>query len=129
MQACVVPFRSKRDQLEICLITSLKKQRWILPKGIIEAGESCEEAALKEALEEAGLRGHIVGDALGSYEDHKWGCLLQVTVLLMEVTQCDDQWFESDVRQRCWVSPERAMELLSKPILRQLVDIAVKRIL
>lgn len=115
------------DQLQVCLITSLKKRRWILPKGIIDPGESCHETALKEALEEAGLRGHIVGEPLGVYKDFKWGRPLQVSVLMMQVTACDQDWVEADVRDRCWVSPLRAARMISKPALCRFVNIAAKR--
>ena len=115
-------------QLDVCLITSLKKRRWILPKGIIDPGESCEETALKEALEEAGLRGHIVGSPLGEYEDFKWGRPLLVSVLMMAVTHWENEWFESKVRDRRWVSPERAMQMISKPVLRRFVGLAANRI-
>ena len=84
---------------------------------------------MKEALEEAGLHGQIVGEPLGSFDDAKWGCRLLVTVLLMEVSRCDETWHESDVRQRCWASPERAAELISKPVLRCFVEQAATRVL
>jgi 8-oxo-dGTP pyrophosphatase MutT (NUDIX family) len=120
-QSCVVPFRRQGERVEICLITSLEKGRWILPKGIIDPGETLEETALKEALEEAGLHGRIVGEPLGTYEDFKWGTTLHVTVLLMEVTQCDDQWPEDDVRERQWVAATEAAEMLAKKELRPIV--------
>ena len=72
-QACVVPYRRRDERIEFCLITSLKKKRWIFPKGIVDPGETVEEAALKEAFEEAGLHGRILGDPIGKYEDSKWG--------------------------------------------------------
>jgi 8-oxo-dGTP pyrophosphatase MutT (NUDIX family) len=84
---------------------------------------------LNEAWEEAGLRGHIVGEPLGTYEDAKWGAVLQVTALMMKVTECEGRWLEADVRERRWVNPEQASELLSKSILRRFIDTAVRRIL
>ena len=114
--------------MEFCLITSLKKQQWIFPKGIIDPGETCEETALKEALEEAGLHGQIVGEPLGTFEDAKWGCRLLVTVLLMEVSRCDESWQEADVRQRCWADPEQTAKLISKPVLCPFVEQAVASI-
>jgi phosphohistidine phosphatase len=127
-QVCVVPFRWEGDQLELCLITSLRKQRWIFPKGIIEPGETPDQAALKEAREEAGLRGQVVGEPLGAYQDSKWHSDLRVTVLAMEVSGCDDEWPEADVRERCWTSPEEAKELISKPELRRFVEVAVETV-
>jgi 8-oxo-dGTP pyrophosphatase MutT (NUDIX family) len=127
-QVCVIPFRRQGDRVEVCLITSLDKRRWIFPKGIVEPGQSSEEAALNEALEEAGLHGQVVGEPLGAYDDTKWGVVLRVTVLMMEVTGCDDTWLEADARERRWVSPDQASELLSKPVLRQFVVAALKSI-
>ena len=70
-QACVIPFHRQAKDVEFCLITSLRKRRWIFPKGIIEIGETGEETVLKEALEEAGLRGKVIGSPLGEYIDCK----------------------------------------------------------
>ena len=127
-QACVIPIRKHDERIEFCLITSLKRKRWIFPKGIVDPGETLEETALKEAVEEAGLHGQIVGEPLGTYEDAKWGTTLQVTVVLMKVTACDDQWPEADVRQRRWVAAEKASRLLSNESLRRFADAAVRRL-
>ena len=98
-QACVIPFHRLGDDNSFCLITSFTNQRWIFPKGIVDGDESLEETGLKEAFEEAGLHGRVVGSPLGRYEDSKWGAVLDVTVLLMEVERADKTWLE-DVRQR-----------------------------
>jgi hypothetical protein len=58
----------------------------------------------------------------------KWGAVLDVTVLLMEVTQTDDQWLEADVRQRRWVTPEQAQQLLTRPKLRSVLNAAIQHI-
>ena len=74
----------------------MKKRRWIFPKGIIDPGETYQESALKEALEEAGLRGQIVGEPFGHFFDAKWGARLIVKVVVMEVEQSEATWPESD---------------------------------
>ncbi len=57
-QSGVVPFRKKgKKKIEIFLITSVKKQRWIIPKGYVEFNLSAFESAKKEAIEEAGVLG------------------------------------------------------------------------
>lgn len=127
-EVCAVPFRRGAEGVSFCLITSLKRQHWILPKGIIDPGETAEQSALKEAFEEAGLRGRIVGEPLGSYNDAKWGATLDVAVLLMEVESCEDSWPESDQRRRCWASPSEAPELVARPELRQMLRRATARI-
>lgn len=127
-QAGAVPYRLRGECIEFCLITSLKKKRWIFPKGIVDPGETPQETALKEALEEAGLRGRIVGEPLGSYRDTKWGTPLDVTVWLMEVDHCDDHWHEHDLRERRWVEPALVAEMVSKKRLKRFANRAVRRI-
>ena len=127
-QACAVPFRRVADGFSVCLITSLKKKRYIFPKGIIDPGETPEQTALKEALEEAGLRGRILGAPLGGYQDSKWGATLDVTVLLMEVDHFEDNWPEADQRERCWVGSAEAEQLVQKPELKHMLRCAIQRL-
>jgi len=127
-QACAIPFRVDGREIAFCLITSLKKKRWIFPKGIVDAGETAEEAALKEALEEAGLRGRIIGEPLGKYEDSKWGATLDVTVFLMMVECCEDDWPEADWRDRCWVGPAEALRRVVKPEMKLMLNRVMERI-
>ena len=127
-QAAAIPYRHRRDQPEFCLITAIGSGNWIFPKGIVDPGETIEQAALKEAFEEAGLHGHIVGQPLGSYELAKFGKKFQVTVLLMEVTECDQQWSEQHLRQRRWVSEEEAQRMLKQAHLHELLKSAAERL-
>jgi 8-oxo-dGTP pyrophosphatase MutT (NUDIX family) len=127
-QASAVPFRHTSRGLEICLITSIKRGRWGFPKGIIDPGETYVEAALKEAREEAGLHGRILTPPVGSYAYAKWGTTLDVTVVLMQVTQCDDQWDESEVRRRRWVTPNGARQLVARPEVIPSLEAALQRL-
>lgn len=51
-----VPFYEGR----VVLVSSQSSGRWILPKGGWETDENADEAAAREAFEEAGVLGHIV---------------------------------------------------------------------
>lgn len=126
-QAGVVPFRHSFHGLEVCLITSMSG-RWGFPKGIIDPGDTFPETSIKEALEEAGLRGRLVGEPLGCYDVFKYGRMNTVVVSAMEVTQCDDTWDEDHLRERLWVTPDEARQLLCRPWLRSCLDAAVARI-
>lgn len=126
-QACAVPFRQRGGQLEFCIITS-SRGRWVFPKGLIDKGETAEQAALKEAQEEAGLQGRIVAGPIGCYRYVKWGKTLDVTAFLMEVTLSENDWDEADVRDRCWVSAGEARKRLSSTELCDLLDVAVARL-
>ena len=55
-----VVFRHHADQIEIALISVGANFRWQLPKGLVNEGESNEEAALREAREETGLTAEMV---------------------------------------------------------------------
>ncbi len=130
-QVCVIPYRrvSERDAPpEFCLITSLIKRRWIFPKGLIDPGETPVQAALKEVWEEAGLKGEIVGSPLGNFNDQKWGCDLQVQVLLMAVSETMEVWPEVDQRQRQWVSAPAALNQLKRRELKTFLQAAHQRL-
>ena len=126
-QASVLPIRRNEEGDAVCLVTSLKKKRWIFPKGIIAPGESPESSALKEAFEEAGLLGRIVGAPLGSYSEEKWGTAIEVTVYLMEVDRQEHHWAESHRRKRLFAPLSVAEGLIKKPILKEMVQRAVQR--
>lgn len=127
-QACAVPFRAHHGALEFCLITSLNKGRWVFPKGTIDPGETYLETALKEAYEEAGLRGEVVDEPLGQYDYAKWGASLRVTVVLMRVTEIHDRWLEAGLRQRAWCSAEEAQRRVAKADQRRFLEIAIERL-
>jgi 8-oxo-dGTP pyrophosphatase MutT (NUDIX family) len=126
-QASAVPSRESQGQLEFCLITT-SRGRWIFPKGFIDPGETAEETALKEAWEEAGLRGRIIGPPVGRYQTPKFGAIREVLVLLMQVDSCADQWQESEIRQRVWVGADEAHELLDRQELQDCLSAAISQL-
>jgi 8-oxo-dGTP pyrophosphatase MutT (NUDIX family) len=126
-QASAVPFRRRPTGLEVCLITS-SAGRWLFPKGLIDPGETPTQTALKEALEEAGLHGRLLGDPLGSYVVRKNGHTVCLLAFLMEVKRSDHVWHEADWRQRRWVSIDKARTLLEQPELRACLEAALARL-
>jgi phosphohistidine phosphatase len=128
-QSAVVPFRMDCRSLEVALITSRSGKRWVIPKGLIDPGETPEESAVREAVEEAGLIGDLSESPIGHYNYEKWGGVCEVDVYALSVTRILDDWEESWFRTREWMSPEeaarRVRELDLKAILLdlpQLVD-------
>ncbi len=104
-QAGAIPLKNGR----LCLITSRNGKRWVIPKGLIEPGQSAGETALQEAWEEAGLVGTLEPAPVGSYLYDKEGNTYHVTVFVMRVTEVAQDWQERDERQRAWVSPVGAV--------------------
>ncbi len=127
-QASALPYRYRDGELEFCLITSSSKKKWCFPKGVIDPGETPVETALKEADEEAGVRGEICDRPLGEYSYRKWGRSLRVQVLLMHVQEVATRWDECQLRDRRWVVAEQAAKMLSSGDLRRLLAGAVKRL-
>ncbi len=126
-QACVIPFRRLGNDVSFCVITSFDNQRWIFPKGFVDGDESLQETGLKEAFEEAGLHGQVVGPSLGRYVYSKWGAVLDVEVMLMEVERADGAWLEGN-RLRRWTSGKEALELIGKPELREMLRRGMRRL-
>ncbi|MBL9080360.1 MAG: NUDIX hydrolase [Planctomycetales bacterium] len=127
-QALAIPYRVCHGRLEICLVTSLRKRRWCFPKGYVEPGETETQAALKEAWEEAGLTGKIVGESLGTYDDKKLGTTRRITCYTMLVARSRRTWKESDLRERCWLPAGEALEMLSRAKQRDILAVALQRL-
>jgi 8-oxo-dGTP pyrophosphatase MutT (NUDIX family) len=108
LQAGAIPMRGGR----ICLVTSSNGKRWVIPKGVIEPGQSPAEAALQEAWEEAGLVGVLRPEPAGSFLYDKWCGSCHVTVFFMEVREVAADWPECRLRRREWVTLDGALERL-----------------
>lgn len=119
-QSAVIPYRLRDGRLEVLLITSRKRKRWVLPKGVREPDLSAAESAAKEALEEAGIGGRVSAEAVGRYAYRKWGGTCRVEVFAMEVESVLDRWAE-DFREREWLTPEEAARRVDEPALQRLL--------
>lgn len=116
-QAGVIPFMRQGNATTFCLITTSSGRRWTIPKGIIEPRASAHETALKEAVEEAGLHGELIGGPFGSFSQEKWGLRFTVDVYLMQVARADAAWAEAGVRRRRWCDAETAIALVrNRPV-------------
>ena len=120
-QSGVLPYRRKDNQIEVLLITSMKKKRWIVPKGFVEFNLSAFESAKKEALEEAGVIGANETVELGSYNSEKNIGLTHIRIYSMEVIKVLDDYPEKDARKRKWFTVKEAAGIVSKPELSQMI--------
>ncbi len=114
-QSGVVPYRNKNGNLEVLLITSKKKKKWIIPKGYVEFNLTAFESAKKEAYEEAGILGTNETYELGSFADHKPIGTRHIQVFSMEVVKILDDYPEKQIRERKWFTLEDATKNISMP--------------
>ena len=102
-KAGVVAYRYKNEnEVEILLITARSyPSTWIFPVGTVKSGESLQETAARECLEESGYVVSI-GSVLEVVEIDEDDSIRQFTFFLAQVTgEVDD--YET-ARQRQWVS-------------------------
>jgi len=127
-QAAAIAVKRRARSLQVCLIRRKGSKSWGIPKGVVDRGDTREETALNEAWEEAGLKGRLIGDAIGTYEYQKWHKTLRVAVYIMEVLDQADTWEEADIRERRWTSFEKAASRLTRHPVRPLLERAKSRL-
>jgi 8-oxo-dGTP pyrophosphatase MutT (NUDIX family) len=124
-QFAALPFR-RGVGLEILLITSRETRRWIIPKGWPMKGRRPRGTAAREALEEAGIKGRVSRDPIGSYTYIKrglgrqsWPCRVDVFPLEVRIELPD--WRERAQRTRQWLPYIEAAALVTERELRDLI--------
>lgn len=128
-----LPVRVGRNGPEVMLITSRETRRWVVPKGWPMKGRKDHEAAAQEALEEAGLVGHIHKHPIGAYtylkqtEGAAEPC--RVMVYRLDVGSERRSWRERGQRERRWFPAAEAANQVAEPrlasMIRSIADPAV----
>ena len=127
-QVAALCHRRSGGRFEVLLVTSLETRRWILPKGWPKSGHGASGTAREEAWEEAGVR--PAEDArplhLGryAYDKRMTGGVphpTEVDVYAIAVEELYDRFPEADLRERRWVSPVEAAELVDEEDLSELI--------
>jgi len=105
------------QEMQILLVSSRGGKGYGLPKGGWEVDESMEDAAQRETLEEAGVRGTLEGPVLGEFEfrsgkpglpEGEGHCA--AFVFVMHVTEELACWPEGSERHRTWFSVHEALQ-------------------
>lgn len=126
-QVGAIPYRQREGRVEVLLITTRTRGRWIVPKGNVERELGPRQSAVLEAYEEGGVKGPLRGAALGTYR-HGDPPGYRVCIYLMEVEATHQAWPEADERQRQWQSVLEAKQTVDEDGLRPLLDAAQERI-
>jgi len=128
-QSGVIPIRARPGGFEVLAIKNRSGRQWIFPKGIVEAGMTPGESAMKEAYEEAGVRGSL-GRRAGEYKSRKWGGTCRIAMFFLEDVSLLDSWPE-DFRKRKWIEVDEQladrMHRDLRPITERLPDICEER--
>lgn len=113
---------SSSGKRQVLLVGSRRNGRWGLPKGHIDPGETSQAAALREAYEEAGIRGNISDEIVGSFAYLKDSSPSQYRVIvhLLEVGLIEDTYPEKGLRSRHWFTLADAADAAGHEGLRKL---------
>ncbi|XP_023537746.1 nudix hydrolase 16, mitochondrial-like isoform X2 [Cucurbita pepo subsp. pepo] len=125
-QRCI-PFRYRSSEgssdevsdkvVEVLMIDTPSGPGLLFPKGGWENDETVEEAAVREAIEEAGVRGELMG-FLGIYhfksktqqDEFSPEGLCRAAMYALFVNEELESWPEQNTRNRSWVTIPEAIE-------------------
>lgn len=117
IQSAAIPYRYDADgQIQILLVTSRRKKRWVFPKGHVKQGMGPHSSAAKEAFEEGGVIGRTSLDPIAAYDRQTKSCedgeFLRVQFYPMEVTTEAPAWPEMHQRERQWLDARAALSIV-----------------
>jgi len=121
----------RRREIRILLVTTRGRRDWIIPKGWPIRGLTASATAEREAFEEAGVIGSIVGDEpVGSYRYEKRRTArklirCEVSVFLLAVERQLRQWPEKSERSTRWFTPDDAAKVVATDGLADVLRDAV----
>jgi uncharacterized protein Yka (UPF0111/DUF47 family)/8-oxo-dGTP pyrophosphatase MutT (NUDIX family) len=123
----VLPYRVDGEgAVEILLITSKERRRWVIPKGNPIPFFLNYESAAREAFEEAGVEGRVATVPAGTYRYAKRRrsgaeAAAIVAVYPLLVTREAADWPERGERERRWFACAAAAEAVEEPELQALI--------
>lgn len=131
-QIAALPLRWKAGSVQVLMVTSRERGRWIVPKGWTMKNVKPWKAAAIEALEEAGAKGKIAKEEFGTYsykkrlEDGK-SVKCNVRVYPMIVQDLAKNWKEKQERKRKWFPLKKAAKLVDEDDLADLLRLLTQK--
>ncbi|GAA0163869.1 hypothetical protein Leryth_009127 [Lithospermum erythrorhizon] len=120
--------------IEVLMISSTSGPGLLFPKGGWENDETVEEAAIREAVEEAGVRGDLM-HFLGEYEfksktlqdEYSPEGLCKAAMYALFVKEELDCWPEQSLRQRSWLTIAEAIDRCRHSWMREALEEAFSK--
>jgi 8-oxo-dGTP pyrophosphatase MutT (NUDIX family) len=133
VQTGALPWRlASNNAVEVLLVTGRRSGRWTIPKGWPMPGKSLAEAAEQEAFEEAGVKGTIDPNPIGTFRYVKQFSVVgdvevNIVVHPLWVDRELSKWPEIGERKRKWFTPKDAAKRVDSPELSDMIRQAVKK--
>jgi 8-oxo-dGTP pyrophosphatase MutT (NUDIX family) len=126
-QFAALCWRVRKEKVQILLITSRRRKRWIVPKGWPMDGKTPAQCAAIEAWEEAGVVGKESDACIGVYSyariregEENLPCLAMLYPV--KVKSLKNKFPEAKGRRRKWVSRKKAAKMVSERELGKLIS-------
>lgn len=130
-----VVFRESNGNIEVVIIKTSSEKRWQLPKGLIDAGETVEEAAIREVREESGLNSEILEPAhdieywfTAAYDGQRRRYHKMVHFFLMKFVSGSVEDHDHEVAESRWVPIGEAIKMLEFKSEQDVVRVAAEKI-
>jgi 8-oxo-dGTP pyrophosphatase MutT (NUDIX family) len=135
-QCGALPFSiTEEGEVRVLLVTTRGKRDWIIPKGWPIRKLTAGATAAREAYEEAGLVGAVIGEKpIGCYryeKRHNSGkaAIHEVSVYLFAVKRQLRKWPEKAERETRWFAPTEASTLVVQAGLAEILQTATSHLL
>jgi len=129
-----VVFRGTPKDAEIVVIQTASEKRWQLPKGLMDAGETVEQAAVREVREESGIEAEIIEPAreieywfTANYDGERRRYHKRVHFFVMRYISGSVEDHDHEVAEARWVLIREALKLLQFKSEREVVETAAEK--
>lgn len=120
------------DKGQVLVTQHSQNKHWSFPKGLIDPGQTSQQAAIREVKEEGGVVAEIIGKVGYSkyvYTLNGEKIFKIVTYFLMKYVSGDIKGHDWEVSDIGWYEPEEALKKLSfnqdKQLLKKALEIAL----